>query len=190
MENNKKTKVAIPFRPVYPSPVGLIVSVDKNGKPNVMTAGEVFNIGLKEPCIIGTALRKATYTHSLIVESREFTVNFATSAILDKADRVGTTTGRDGLDKFAEYGLTPVPSTEIMPPIIKECPVNLECKLLNVSKVGDHDLFLGEVMAMHVDSDKLNDKQQVIIDKVDGILFAEWAYYRVGELISPAWFTQ
>ncbi|MCL2559874.1 MAG: flavin reductase family protein [Turicibacter sp.] len=185
-----KTKVKTPFRPVYPSPAGLIVSVDETGKPNVMTAGEVFNISLKDPCIIGIALRKATYTHSLITNAKAFTVNFPTVAILDKMDLVGTISGRDGLDKFTEYGLTPLASDVVVPPIIEECPVNLECQLLNVSEVGDHDLFLGEVVAMHVDSDKLNAQEQVMIEKVDGFLFAEWGYYRFGEKLERVGFTR
>ena len=180
----QKTRVKNIIRPIYPSPAGLIVSIDKDGKPNVMTAGEIFNIGLSNPCIIGTALRKATYTHGLIVESGQFTVNLPTAAILDKVDLVGTISGRSGIDKFAEYGLTAIASQEVAAPIIKECPVNLECKLLNVSEVGDHDLFLGEVVAMHVDSDKLDDNEHVIIEKVDGFLFAEWAYYRMGEKLA------
>jgi len=183
-------KIHNPFRPVYPSPAGLIVSVDENKKPNVMTAGEVFNISLKDPCIIGIALRKATYTHGLICESKEFTVNFPTVAILDKMDLVGTISGRDGLDKFKEYGLTTLMSDVVNSPIIEECPVNLECKMLNVSEVGDHDLFLGEVVAMHVDEDKLDDGGKVDIEKVDGFAFAEWAYYSFGEKIGTLGFAR
>jgi len=186
----EKIKVAIPFRPVYPSPAGLIVSVDKNGKPNVMTAGEVFNIGLREPCIIGIALRKATYTHSLIAESHQFTVNFPNADMLEKVDLVGTITGRDGLDKFEEYGLSTMPSTEIIAPIIEECPVNLECKMLSVSEVGDHDLFLGEVVAMHVDKDKVDNHGQVIIDKAGGFLCAGWSYYEIGKNLGAFGFTR
>ena len=185
-----KIRIEQPFRPVYPSPAGLIVSVDENNKPNVMTAGEVFNISLKEPCIIGIALRKATYTHGLISKSKVFTVNFPTLDILDKMDLVGTCTGRDGLDKFAEYGLTPIKGDAVPAPIIKECPVNLECKCLNITEVGDHDLFLGEVVAMHVDADKTDDKNQVIIEKVKGFLFAEWAYYAFGEKVGTFGFSR
>jgi len=185
-----KVKINNPFRPVYPSPAGLIVSVDKNKKPNVMTAGEVFNISLREPCIIGIAIRKATYTHELICESKEFTVNFPTVAILDKMDLVGTISGRDGFDKFKEYGLTALQSDILNSPIIEECPVNLECKMLSVSEVGDHDLFLGEVVAMHVDEDKLDAEGKIDIEKVDGFSFAEWGYYRFGEKIERIGFAR
>ena len=177
----KKTKIETPFRPVYPSPAGLIVSADENKKSNIMTAGEIFNIGLKEPAIIGIAIRKATYTHYLISKSMEFTVNFPTVAIMDKVDLIGTISGRNGLDKFKEYQLTPLPAEEIVPPIIAECPVNLECKALSITEVGDHDLILGKVAAMYVDEDKLDENQKVQIEKVDGFLYAEWEYYGFGK---------
>ncbi|MCL2170561.1 MAG: flavin reductase family protein [Defluviitaleaceae bacterium] len=179
-----KTRVNNPFRPVYPSPAGLICSIDSAGKANIMTAGEIFNIGLKNPCIIGIALRPATYSHSLICESREFTVNLPTAAILDAVDQIGTVSGRDGLDKFSAFGLTPLDSAEIKTPIIAECPVNLECKVLEITTVGDHDLFLGEVVAMHVDTDKLDEKQRVRMDLADPFSFSEWGYYRFGEKIN------
>jgi len=179
-----KTRIKTPFRPVYPTPAGLIVSIDENGRNNVMTAGEIFNIGLRNPTIIGIALRKAVYTHSLIVQSGEFTVNFPTAAMVEKVDLVGTISGRGGLDKFKEYGLTPMASAEVRPAIIEECPVNLECKLLSVTEVGDHDLMLGEVLAMYVDSDKVEFKggrERMIIEKMDALMYAEEGYYRAGE---------
>ena len=184
-----KTIVDVPFRPVYPSPAGLIVSADDNKKSNIMTAGEIFNISLRNPCIIGIALRKATYTHSLINATKEFTVNFPTVAIIKQVDQIGMISGRNGLDKFKEFGLTPVSSNKVVPPIIEECPVNLECKLLNVTEVGDHDLFLGEVVEMHADSDKIGENQRLLIDKLDAFLYAEWEYYRFGEKLNDFGYT-
>jgi flavin reductase (DIM6/NTAB) family NADH-FMN oxidoreductase RutF len=175
-----KTRVEVPFRPVVPTPIGLIVSVDGKGKPNIMTAGEIFNIGLRNPCIIGIALRKATYSHGLISRSGEFTANIPTREILTQTDGIGLVSGRDGRDKFAEFSLSPLPSLTVKPPIIAQCPVNLECKVLSVTEVGDHDLFLGEVRCMRVDSDKLGENQRMLVEKMDFILYAEWEYYATG----------
>jgi len=179
----KKVRINTPFRPVYPSPAAMIVSVDSNGTPNVMSAGEVFNISLKDPCIIGIALRKATYTHQLISESKEFTVNFPSIHQLHMMDLVGTCSGRDGFDKFGAYDIDILASDEVRSPIIQACPMNLECEMLSVTEVGDHDLFLGKVIAMHVDEDKLDQNQKMIIEKMEGFLFAEWQYYKFGEKI-------
>jgi flavin reductase (DIM6/NTAB) family NADH-FMN oxidoreductase RutF len=117
-------------------------------------------------------------------------VNFAAAAILDKTDLVGTISGRDGLDKFAEYGLTPLPSEKVVPPIIEECPVNLECKLLSVTEVGDHDLFIGEVVCMHADTDKVGKNQRLLIEKLDGVVYAEWEYYGVGKKLGNFGFSR
>ncbi|MDR3248401.1 MAG: flavin reductase family protein, partial [Treponema sp.] len=180
----EKTKIEVPYRPVFPTPAGLIVSVDEQGKPNIMTVGEIFNIGLKNPCIIGIALRKATYSHGLISKTREFTANLPSRALLEQVDGIGTVSGRDGRDKFAEFGLTPLPSQTVKPPIVEECPVNLECKVLSITTVGDHDLFLGEVLCMRVDSDKVGENQRMLIAKMDSLAYAEWEYYGMGEKLA------
>jgi flavin reductase (DIM6/NTAB) family NADH-FMN oxidoreductase RutF len=177
----EKIRIDTPFRPVFPSPAGLIVSADEEGKPNIMTAGEIFNIGLKSPCIIGIALRKATYSHGLISRTGEFTANLPPRSLLAQVDGIGMVSGRDGRNKFADFGLSPLPSLCVKPPIVGECPVNLECRVLSVTVVGDHDLFLGEVLCMRVDADKLGDNQRMRVDRMEGFLYAEWEYYAVGE---------
>jgi flavin reductase (DIM6/NTAB) family NADH-FMN oxidoreductase RutF len=176
----EKTRIEAPVRPVVPTPVGLIVSADGNGKPNIMTAGEIFNISLRNPCIIGIALRKATYSHGLISQTGEFTANIPTGELLTQIDGIGLVSGRDGRDKFADFGLSPLPSMTVKPPIIAECPVNLECKVLSITEVGDHELFLGEVLYMRVDADKLGENQRMLIERMDFILYAEWEYYATG----------
>jgi len=62
--------------------------------------------------------------------------------------------------------------------------------MLSVTEVGDHDLFLGEVVSMHVDSDKLDEKGNVDIDKVDAFAFAEWGYYPLGKKIERIGFSR
>ncbi len=87
-------------------------------------------------------------------ESTEGVVNLPTSALLDKVLACGKVSGRDVRDKFAMTGLTPLPAQKVKPPLIAECPVNLECRLLeDPEPVGDHDLFKGEVLVEHVDAD-------------------------------------
>ena len=94
-----KTKVErIPRRPIYPTPAGLIVSVDARGKPNIITLGEIFNLSIGNPVWVGIAVRKATYSHGLIKGLGEFTVNMPTSAMLNEVLGCGMCSGRDGID--------------------------------------------------------------------------------------------
>jgi flavin reductase (DIM6/NTAB) family NADH-FMN oxidoreductase RutF len=73
----------------------------------------------------------------------------------------GTISGRGGGNKFDTFKLTPVPAYEVVPPLIDEFPVNVECRVIDINTVGDHDLFFGEATAIHVDEDRL---QQVWTD--------------------------
>ena len=183
-----KTEVKA-FRPVYPSPAALITSVDAQGRSNVLTLGEVFNISINEPVILGIAIRPATYSHGLISESRQFVINLPTASILDKVDRCGTVSGRACPDKLAEFGLTAIPSTKVRPPSIEECPVNIECELLQRITVGDHDLFLGTVVAMRVDADKLGPGGKILTAALDPIIYLTGEYWSIGERIETFGFT-
>ena len=145
------------FRPVYPTPAALITSISEDGTPNIITLGEVFNVSLGKPTIAGIAVRKATYSHGLISQSGEFAINLPTTKLIDQVDYCGCVSGRQA-DKFAESGLTAVSAVHIRPPLIEECPVNLECKVLSIQEVGDHDLFLGEVLEVHADERQLEEK--------------------------------
>jgi len=100
----------------------------------------VYNLSLGTPAIVSISIRKATYSHGLIAAAGEFTVNLPTTSLLEKVDRCGTTSGRD-VDKFAAYGLTAVPGDEVKAPLIAECPVNLECRVIGFQEIGDHDMF-------------------------------------------------
>ena len=55
-----------PRRPIYPTPAGLVVPIDAEGKPNIITLGEIFNLSIRNPVWIGIAVREANYSHGLI----------------------------------------------------------------------------------------------------------------------------
>jgi flavin reductase (DIM6/NTAB) family NADH-FMN oxidoreductase RutF len=176
-----KTQIT-PQRPVYPSPAALITSFAADGRPNVVTLGECFNVSIFRPVIMGIAIRTATYSHRLIRERGEFVINLPTAALVRKVDAVGMVSGRD-CDKFETIGLTPQPAREVAPPLIAECPVNLECRVLSEQQVGDHQLFLGEVLVQHVDEDKLRADGRPDPEKLDMLVYAENTYFSAGRVL-------
>jgi len=172
----------------------LITSVAPDGKPNIITLGEVFNLSLRTPTIVGIAVRKATSSHELISGSGEYVVNMPTTRILEAVDRCGTVTGRK-VDKFAEFGLTPLPATVVKPPLIAECPVNVECKVIGIEEIGDHDLFKGEVVVTHVDDGLLDEQGRVCPDRLDVLcliynLNFSGEYWSLGRKLDDMWFTR
>jgi flavin reductase (DIM6/NTAB) family NADH-FMN oxidoreductase RutF len=170
------------YRPIFPTPAGLVVSIDAAGKPNIITLGEIFNLSIREPVWVGIAIRESRYSWELIKEQKEFTVNLPPTALLNAVRGIGVYSGRD-VDKFAKYKLTALPSKFVKPPIIAECPVNLECKLVEFHHVGDHDLFIGEVLLEHVDADKVKANGERDESKLDPIVWLGRGFYKIGEKI-------
>lgn len=168
-----------PFRPVYPSPAGLVTSVSKDGKPNIITLGEIFNISIASPVILGIAIHKQRYSHSLISATREYVVNCPSSSMVEIVDRVGGVSGRT-VDKFRAFNLTPVSADKVQPPLIAECPMNIECRVIGIQEIGDHDLFLGEVVAVHIIEEALDDQGQVIVEKLDPLCYLHSEYWSLG----------
>ena len=174
------TKVQIrPNRPVYPTPAALITCADEQGKPNVLTLGEVFNISIARPVVLGIAIRKERYSHELISRTGEYVVNLPTQAIAEQVWQCGRTSGRE-VDKFAATGLTPVPATVVKAPLIAECPINVECRVTGIQVIGDHDLFLGQAVAQHVNSECLDESGSICVAKLDGFAFVLGEFWTLG----------
>jgi flavin reductase (DIM6/NTAB) family NADH-FMN oxidoreductase RutF len=174
-----------PNRPVYPTPAALITCADEHGKPNVLTLGETFNISIARPVILGIAIRNSRYSHALISRTREFVVNLPTLAIAEQVWFCGRTSGRD-VDKFQQSGLTPIPASIVGAPLIAECPVNVECRVTGIQVIGDHDLFLGEAVAQHVDADVLDDRSKIVVEKLNGFAFVGGEFWTLGHKIERA----
>jgi len=73
----------------------------------------------------------------------------------------------------------------VKPPLIAECPINIECKLLSVQPVGDHDLFLGEAVAQHMDEDVLDESGRIIVEKLDGFAMVGGQFRAYGPRVKP-----
>jgi flavin reductase (DIM6/NTAB) family NADH-FMN oxidoreductase RutF len=187
-----KKRVVNAFRPVYPTPASMITSVDAAGRANIITLGEVFNVSLGNPPVAGIAVRKATYSHGLITECGEFVINHPDRSLIRQTDLCGSISGRD-VDKFSEAGLTAVPAKVVRPPLIDECVFNLECKVLTIQEIGDHDLFLGEVVAAHASESVLDADGAIAYAKLDAFCFMfnfgqKGEYWSIGRKLSDAFF--
>lgn len=133
------------YAPVYP--VVLVTCTQKND--NIIPVG-MCNLVSFSPPLIMISVGHTRYSHQIIKDSREFVVNIPTPKIAQKVQLCGSASGRD-TDKFSKVGLTREKAEKVKAPLIKECPVNLECKVVNEVEAGDHTLFIGEVLAIHAE---------------------------------------
>ena len=133
----------------------ILITSQGEGRPNVMTAAWQTPVS-KDPPLVAVSIAPGRYSHQLIEEDREFVVNIPTHDLLKEVQGCGKVSGRD-VDKFGVYGLTPVPSFKVDTPLIKECIAHLECTLYDSIKVGDHTLFVGEILSASVEEDLFDD---------------------------------
>jgi len=181
----KKSMGAKPL--IFPMPVWIVGTYDKDGKPNAMTVA-YGGICCSDPPCVTVSLRKATYSYGSIVSRKAFTVNVPSEVHIREADYFGIASGRSE-DKFAAAGLTPVKSDLVDAPYIKEFPLVLECRLAHTFELGRHTQFVGEIMDVKVDESILGEKGVPDIEKAKPLIYATQmrSYYGVGRNLGQAY---
>ena len=172
------------------TPVVLVTCQDEGARPNIITLAWV-GVANSDPPMISIAIRPERHSHSIIKRTGEFVANLPTIAILKEMDFCGVASGSK-VDKFLTTKLSPVPAEKLKAPLIQECPVNLECRVKQVIPLGSHDLFLGDVVAAHMDTEIRDEKGRMDIQKAGFFAFSPGAmeYWSLGERIGRYGFTK
>jgi flavin reductase (DIM6/NTAB) family NADH-FMN oxidoreductase RutF len=129
---------------IFPRVIALICTSNKEGKLNVMTASFLMPISF-EPKILAVSISSKRYSFENLKEVPEFTLNVLTKEMKEIAKICGSFSGRK-FDKFKMAKLEIEKSKKVLPPVIKNCPISLECKVLEMKEFGDHFLIVGEVL--------------------------------------------
>ena len=166
------------FKPgnmLYPLPVVMVSVADREGNPNIVTIAWAGTI-CSDPPMVSISVRPERYSHHMIEETGEFVINLTTKELAFATDYCGVKSGRD-VDKFKEMKLTPVPADVVAVPMIGESPVNIECKVTEVKKLGSHDMFLARVAAVHADEKYMDEKNRFDLMKAEPIVYSHGAYF-------------
>jgi flavin reductase (DIM6/NTAB) family NADH-FMN oxidoreductase RutF len=178
-----------PLPLIYPNPVVLVTTVDANKRANIMTLTLVGAV-CWEPPIVGIGVGKNQHSRTLIEKLGEFVVNIPKAEMLRDVEYCGLVSGRE-VDKCSKTSFSLVPSSKVGPPIIKECPVNLECKVKNEIPLGSNILFLAEIVCLHIDEEMLDGKGGVDMEKAKPLLFnLTNAYWGIGKKLAEYGFTR
>jgi len=179
-----------PTTMLFPTPVVLVTCVNEGGKPNIITLAWVGVIN-SDPPMVGISIRPERYSHACVRKAKEFVVNIPTEEIVRKVDACGVLSGKE-TDKFAAMGWKPVPAEKVKPPLIAECPVQLECQVKQIIPLGSHDLFLGQIVALHVEEDIQKEKGRIDILKAHPFVYCPGAreYWNLGKILGIHGFTK
>jgi flavin reductase (DIM6/NTAB) family NADH-FMN oxidoreductase RutF len=170
---------------LYPMPAFLI-GANVAGKANFMTAAWS-GIANSNPPMVTVALQHHRYTLKGIKENGSFSINVPSEDQVKQADYCGMVSGAKK-DKAADCGFTVFYGQLKTAPLIEECPVNLECKVVHILNLGSHVLIVGQIEDTHVSEDSMTGGLPDAA-KVKPIIYcsgAEKRYHGVGRQLALA----
>ena len=164
------------------SPVPVVmVSCGDMEKPNAITVAWTGIINTN-PAMVYISVRPERHSYKLISESGEFVINLVTRELVKKADQCGVFTGKK-IDKFKKFSLTPESSSTLAAPMIKESPINIECKVEQIIKLGTHDMFIAKIIAVNVDEDLIDANGKLELKRAKLIAYSHGDYLELGKKV-------
>lgn len=171
-----------------PTPVVMVSCGSTLDEYNIITVAWAGTVN-SDPPVCAVSIRPERHSYGIIKQSGAFVINLVDKRLTPYADWCGVRSGRK-YNKFVETGLTPVRATMVNAPMIEESPVNLECKVTQVIPLGSHDLFLAEVVAVHVNEKLFSPKTDAIdLKRANLVAYSHGHYYTLGEIIGKFGFS-
>jgi flavin reductase (DIM6/NTAB) family NADH-FMN oxidoreductase RutF len=135
----------------YPEQLVIAIAKDKNGKANPVTLGWTM-IASGKPPMMAIAVAAKHYSIETIRHSKCFTIVYPSAEMADAALFFGSKSGRDD-DKFAEFECKTEPAKAIDSVLLTDAVANFECTLDSETVAGDHIIFVGKIVASHINTE-------------------------------------
>ncbi len=167
---------------LYPVPA-VMVSCGREGEtPNIVTVAWAGTI-CSDPAMVSISVRPERFSYPIIKETGEFVINLTTKELTYATDWCGVKSGRD-VDKFKEMKLTAGMASKLKnAPIIKESPVNIECKVKEINELGSHHMFLAEVVAVQVSDEYMDENGKFGLNDLGLVAYSHGEYFELGDKI-------
>lgn len=171
-----------PGNMLYPLPAVMVSTADKEGNDNIITIAWTGTV-CTNPAMLYISVRPERYSYDLIKDSGEFVVNLTTKKLARETDWCGVRSGKH-FDKWKEMRLHRGKAASLTyAPIIKECPVNIECKVVEIKELGSHHMFLAKVTSVQVDSRYMDANGRFALNETDLIAYSHGEYYELGDYV-------
>lgn len=147
-------------------------------KPNVLTAAWTGIVNTREPmCYI--SLRPERFSAPIIKESGVFCINLPTEELVKSVDFCGVRSGKN-TDKFATCKLSAEQGSTGVP-MLSQSPISLECKVKQIIPLGSHEMYLADIVAVHVEDSLIDETGKLHIEKARLLAFAHGTYFALGK---------
>ena len=122
------------------------------------------------PPLYGVAISPKRYTCHLILESKEFGINFMPFGAADLVAAVGGSKGAE-IDKFQRFSIAQDRPLKIGAPILGEAYAAYECTLAEHRSYGDHEWLVGEIVITHFTKEAYTTDQVLDLNKIEPLLY-------------------
>ena len=168
-----------PGNMIYPLPA-VMVTVGNEEESNIITIGWTGTICTNPPMAY-ISVKPERYSHKFLVDTKEFVINLTTQDLAKQTDYCGVKSGRD-VDKWKEMNLTKGVAKKLKyTPIIEECPVNIECEVVEVQELGSHDMFIAKVVSVQVSDEYINENGKFELNQIGLLAYSHGEYMGLGE---------
>ncbi|PKM51536.1 MAG: flavin reductase family protein [Firmicutes bacterium HGW-Firmicutes-7] len=168
-----------PGNMLYPLPAVLISCGDSDENYNMITISWAGTICTNPP-MTSISVKPNRHSYELIKKTKEFVINLTTESMVWAVDYCGVKSGRD-VNKFAITKLSTSKASVVNAPLILESPVNIECKVIEIKPLGSHDLFIAEVVAVHVDDTYIDQNDKFHLNQSKPICYSHGHYFGLGD---------
>lgn len=169
-----------------PLPPALITCGDME-KPNILTIAWTGTLCTQPPKTY-ISIRPERYSYGIIEKSREFVINLPTRKLVRAVDFCGVKSGRD-VNKFEAMGLDICNASTVKAPVLSDSPLSLECRVTEIVKLGSHDMFLADIVAVSVDPKYIDRNGRLTLEKAGLIAYSHGDYFALGEKLGDFGFS-
>ena len=166
---------------VYPLPAAMVSCGDNPDNYNIITISWT-GTTCSEPAQTYISVRPGRHSHPIIKRTKEFVINLTTKRLAYATDFCGVKSGRN-VNKFEKLKLTPQKAKHLSAPLIKECPVNIECRVTEIKQLGSHDMFMAKVLCIHADKRYFDKRGAFDLKMANPICYSHGKYYLLGKYI-------
>lgn len=157
IEANKKSSLS-------PKPKIIVSCRDKNGRDNALVVAYACNCSYDPPMIM-VGIVPSRFSYDIIKNSECFVVNVSNDKTKEMYDYLGKISGRDE-DKFKKLNIKTQDGDFVNAPLLVDCPVNIECKIVNSIKTGSHEMFVGKIEKVHADKEYVDEEGNILYNKI------------------------
>ena len=173
---------------IYPLPAVMVSLGETIEEYNIITIAWTGTL-CTDPPLCYISVRPERHSYEILQRTREFVINLTTRSLAFATDWCGVRSGRQ-YRKFEEMKLTPGPASKVKAPIIMEAPINIECRVIEVRRLGSHDMFMAEVVNVKADTRYLDPRTGAFdLAKAEPLAYAHGQYFTLGQKLGKFGFS-